>query len=534
MNLISTLNAGVAAAANGWAEVYIRGTSTRATVFYDFEASTSDSSGDNIELDAYGAVEVYVNQLVDVVAKSPDGTVVRSWTDGYASPNIEVISPSFTGNDYVSGAAAVNEPTTLQAILNLWSTNAGAPDWKVDIGGTATTLEVALGATTGLVFNVKSPVYGAVGDGVVNDQAAIQAALAAAVAAGGGIVYFPAGTYLISSAIDWDRRVSIVGAGPAITSITTSSATNARIITWTSGAASTEQLLVSGLSFKSTVSNSGTQVLTTVQCNIVFDRCNFNASSTSVGIGVDIASLSSEVSFRNCIFKANGTTYTAVGNGGTTTTLKFHQCAFLTTAGAFGGALYRHSCQSVVTDCTFDLSSVSSAGTNYGIEATSATGLTVTGCQFKSNLQNFTACVSMVAGAVVTVDQCLFGNNTPYLLTGSVLASSSKLQFFGDVNIASSVAPVIPDAVLVAMMESTTTVPTWTMPEIFFPGQVLHVIVRNNSGGGWATMNFSGIVAVGGVTIPALTDTSSGYVMFIAADLTSPGTYGWQAVAAFS
>tara|TARA_R110000868_G_scaffold32696_1_gene119071 strand:- start:242 stop:1897 length:1656 start_codon:yes stop_codon:yes gene_type:complete len=45
----------------------------------------------------------------------------------------------------------------------------------------------------GAVFNVLD--FGATGDGVTNDQAACQAAINAAVAAGGGAVYFPAGTY---------------------------------------------------------------------------------------------------------------------------------------------------------------------------------------------------------------------------------------------------------------------------------------------------------------------------------------------------
>jgi len=48
------------------------------------------------------------------------------------------------------------------------------------------------------VYNVKAAIFGAIGDGVADDKVAIQAALTAAGAAGGGKVYMPPGTYRIT------------------------------------------------------------------------------------------------------------------------------------------------------------------------------------------------------------------------------------------------------------------------------------------------------------------------------------------------
>ncbi len=56
--------------------------------------------------------------------------------------------------------------------------------------------------------------FGATGDGSTNDTAAVQAAIDYAEAAGGGVVYFPQGTYLISSTLTIDGHgVSLLGAG---------------------------------------------------------------------------------------------------------------------------------------------------------------------------------------------------------------------------------------------------------------------------------------------------------------------------------
>jgi hypothetical protein len=53
--------------------------------------------------------------------------------------------------------------------------------------------------------------YGAVGSGLVDDAAGIQAAINAAVSVGGGVVYLPSGTYAIGSDIILDSRVALIG-----------------------------------------------------------------------------------------------------------------------------------------------------------------------------------------------------------------------------------------------------------------------------------------------------------------------------------
>jgi len=73
----------------------------------------------------------------------------------------------------------------------------------------------------GAAFNVLD--YGATGDGTTNDTVAILAAITAANAAGGGTVYFPAGTYIFPSNLTVTSFTNIVlqGAGQGATVLKT-------------------------------------------------------------------------------------------------------------------------------------------------------------------------------------------------------------------------------------------------------------------------------------------------------------------------
>lgn len=79
-----------------------------------------------------------------------------------------------------------------------------------------------------LSYNVNG--YGATGDGSTDDTTAIQAAIDACATAGGGIVFFPEGTY-ISTTLTWKTGVYGVGVGPSTSIIKLKASAEANLIT---------------------------------------------------------------------------------------------------------------------------------------------------------------------------------------------------------------------------------------------------------------------------------------------------------------
>lgn len=111
---------------------------------------------------------------------------------------------------------------------------------------TSTTLATPLALTYSSgwpYYDVRT--YGAVGDGSADDTAAVVATLAA-IPSTGGIVWFPAGTYKLTSGVTISKPVTLLGAGPQTSFLLTTS-TTLDVLT-----ISANNVSVFGLGFKAT------------------------------------------------------------------------------------------------------------------------------------------------------------------------------------------------------------------------------------------------------------------------------------------
>jgi len=157
--------------------------------------------------------------------------------------------------------------------------------------GAGNVLSAAVGSY--IVFNVKT--YGATGNGVTDDTAAINAAITALAASGGGTLYFPTGIYLISSTLGFGNgflgsystyTINVVGDGGTVSpngglSIATSSLSQ---IKW-NGAANGTMAIVEGpmigarfqgISFNGNQIAGNCVVWNHLSSSIIQDVCAYN------------------------------------------------------------------------------------------------------------------------------------------------------------------------------------------------------------------------------------------------------------------
>lgn len=364
MQLISPLASGIVGAGGGTVTIKNRGTATYATVYSDWDGRDTISTGAPLSLDANGGLVAYVQAPVDVVVRSDIGATVRSWTESISADSVEYRGPSFTGIDQVTLASGRGSayPVSLDTILDLWNSSSAAYDFQIDVDGT----DVALSAipTPDYFYNVVD--YGATGDGTTDDLVAVNAAIAAANTAGGGVVWFPAGTYRVTSQITWYRGVSLWGGGTAQTEIQVDSANKYTLRATTTSGTQSKIYGVRGIRFTSNVATFGhVDFLTAGMSNddiVTFDSCVFDGTNTTY-----IAALTSQSGyystfvFRNSVFYV-GSNAAIRNTASVAPIIHIDRCGFeLATAGARGAYPVISIVSGSVSNCRIDVSGSTSA-----------------------------------------------------------------------------------------------------------------------------------------------------------------------------
>lgn len=201
--------------------------------------------------------------------------------------NLPTASTPLTGVELVPVVqSGVTSQTTVDAILGESNGSSLIKYAPSGTGAVTTTVQTKLRETV----SVKD--FGAVGDGVTDDTAAIQAAVTAV--SSGGVVLLPAGTYLVSTINVTGKSVVLSGYGATLNS----TGTNGGIYKTDHD----NKLIVIGLSFVGAgagIKHSATPS-TTVYDELDILECSFNMNSGVYGI---YSSGSREPRIQNCFFR---------------------------------------------------------------------------------------------------------------------------------------------------------------------------------------------------------------------------------------
>lgn len=377
MHLISPLISGVQGAGNGSAAILRRGTSTLATLYSSFEggsfASSSLDNNDRVILDSYGRAQVYVDEVVDVSVYGEDGTLQIEFTAGVTASAVEVRSQSFTGNAYdMTTANAAGQPTSLQAVLDLWLTIRSQTDWGLAASDAQP------------FFVVTDDAFGATGNGSADDTIAIQAAITAAEAAGGGILFFPAGTYRCTAALTLPttgNNITFLGVGADSTALVINDAAESLL-----SLGDFSYLTIEGLQLNATTNN--TSALISLDTSVGSAQLTLRActvgSSNNKGILVSGAD-DCDIRAYDCNVVCGQGASQFISVTGTSGSITVSDCAIEFASGAHTTASgIIHGNNMWIRDTEFDIGQVSSGDVacvkfNTGVASLSGK---VTGCNF--------------------------------------------------------------------------------------------------------------------------------------------------------
>lgn len=303
--------------ASGNAYFYVPGTTnTLASIFSDKDGLVGRSNP--VALDASGRAEVYLKAAAHVEIYDAAGVLVAfsDRANTVSAAQVEIENLVATGTDLVTGQQVAGGRTDLDTWLTSMLSSFGTTDAKVLFNGVPTNLKDIISTNANVFYNVKASPYNAIGDGSTDDTLAIQAAFTAAGLANGGIVYFPAGTYKVTSAtLISTNAITLLGTGGngsiiknfgTGTAAITISGNNTEIhgLGFTSNATTGFVATLTGADPKFygcifTTGTGGSMFSTPSACAPVFYGCTFNISNASTGLTTS-ASATSVIKLIGC------------------------------------------------------------------------------------------------------------------------------------------------------------------------------------------------------------------------------------------
>lgn len=213
--------------ASGLAYFYEPHSDTKKRVWADDEYS--DPLPNPVTLDAAGRATVYGQGDYRLRIETSAGVYVMDVASlQYAELYADMVQ--LRNASGYSGTGDFFTGTTVDAVVQAIKTSLGGLDAKLLVTHTGGS-SVLVRTWASQVFNVK--LFGALGDGSTDDTSAVQAAITAANAAGGGKVYFPRGTYIIASALTGYGSIHYCGDGVGATILRTSGTATYSLFTFT-------------------------------------------------------------------------------------------------------------------------------------------------------------------------------------------------------------------------------------------------------------------------------------------------------------
>ena len=503
MRSVAPLVSGVAGAGNGTCNLYKRGTATLATIYADYAGSVVTDNP--VSLDANGGAVVYVNEEVDCAIVNSSGLALRNWTEMDSANNVEYIGKSFTGADYSSGAAGTGKPVALQTVLDGWLTSAGAPDFDVEVSGSAMSLQNAMATVAGIFYNVQAPAYGAIGDNTADDTVAIQAALSAAGVehgnGGGGVVWFPPGNYRITSVLIVPRGVSIrCCAGTVI--INVDHATSQAFLFGTTNSVNE----VYGLTVQADQVNTGTVMVISGAngSTVILDTMTIGGT-LNTGALVTKDSSTSVLRCKDVIFVLFGSAQQAIVQDATTTNplMRINGCVFAQENSSYvQGSGVVECVASDICGCIFVSAATTTSGSAIFIRYGGTFSGTVEGCTFiAASATVFPEAMLLSLSAQPTgfseSANIFVGVGKKYSISGPDSPTSTQTFHLGsrigayyevtDNGATSATLPVL-QYEMITLKRTTNGNQTIAMDAAVTQGMTFTLIVHNKSGGASGTL----------------------------------------------